>query len=768
MNFYFCETCGKRITEIDIQKGAGKDKKFKGVYCDKCAVGVMTMETLAISDMQAREVLKSHDEQPASAPATHAVSTAKAARHTKTIRPPSSDSKTMPIVAAGGAVLVIIGIIIATQLGGTPPAAPRAKTPETTAILQQPETPKENPAPQPSKLEQQPVAEVPKPDPGPVETTRQPAPANDAEGLAQAEYEKLMKALDGLDKADTKGRIDLAEAFLKDHRDTIVASRVSVMLNAWKTPQEQPAAVAQTTPAPSDPIAAATAPTPPASLENGFTFDRKRGGNWRKDMGKDGYVLFNGNGAGKHDTKLPSHITSVTCDGGMHYDWNVSDERALEDPVGTRRFIHAEYGAYMTINIAATNDQPYRVSLYAIDGASNLRRQRLDVVPQNGPKRSVEMTDMANGCWVSFNATGSQKLSITRAEGVNAVLLAVLFDPIAGAPAAGPRDDYTLDRKRGGTWMNELGRDGYIIFSRPVPGKHEEKLPPYIQRVTPNGARSYIHSHKDRRVLDAGPGEKRHMGVLYADRKFEVNIDAADQTPCRLSIYLFDVAFGRKTRVEVIAAKKTIYSVDIDRMEEGCWLQLETAGSVQLVFTRLGEHNVSVCGLFWDPIPGRTAAGTVPAPETPPPAEQPPGPEKTLARATWEEFKGGAVLQNFWQQKKTSRMIWGQKSTRHTMTAQVTLAAAASDATFVVHSLRHEKKEACLVAFRINGREIFNGRDPATKWVWADHRFKIPDGTLKAGANDIAIENMEPEGKDSTLPWYMIHQVEIRTPEAKK
>jgi hypothetical protein len=50
MNFYFCETCGKRITDVDLERGAGRDKKLKGVYCSGCAVGVMTMEMDAITD----------------------------------------------------------------------------------------------------------------------------------------------------------------------------------------------------------------------------------------------------------------------------------------------------------------------------------------------------------------------------------------------------------------------------------------------------------------------------------------------------------------------------------------------------------------------------------------------------------------------------------------------------------------------------------------------------------------------------------------------
>jgi len=47
--FYFCETCGKRITDKQILEGLGRDKKLKGVYCKDCAVGVMTMEMDAVN-----------------------------------------------------------------------------------------------------------------------------------------------------------------------------------------------------------------------------------------------------------------------------------------------------------------------------------------------------------------------------------------------------------------------------------------------------------------------------------------------------------------------------------------------------------------------------------------------------------------------------------------------------------------------------------------------------------------------------------------------
>ncbi len=66
MKFYFCEGCGQRITEHDLAAGEGRDKKLKGVYCSNCAVGVMTMETLPLTDEEARKVLESTPARPGS------------------------------------------------------------------------------------------------------------------------------------------------------------------------------------------------------------------------------------------------------------------------------------------------------------------------------------------------------------------------------------------------------------------------------------------------------------------------------------------------------------------------------------------------------------------------------------------------------------------------------------------------------------------------------------------------------------------------------
>lgn len=63
MKFYFCEKCGKRLTENDIDAGDARNKKLRGVYCNDCAEGVLTLDTVPMSQEEARELLASQPKQ---------------------------------------------------------------------------------------------------------------------------------------------------------------------------------------------------------------------------------------------------------------------------------------------------------------------------------------------------------------------------------------------------------------------------------------------------------------------------------------------------------------------------------------------------------------------------------------------------------------------------------------------------------------------------------------------------------------------------------
>lgn len=180
MKFYFCESCGKRLTEKEIDAGAAKDKKLRGVYCKTCAVGVTTMDTLPLSNQDAHKLVK---EESTARPASS--STARNRRHSGgqlrapgTGRPGDARSTSSRISArqahpgkgstmlwAGiGAAALIGAVLLALLLGGRP----------------------EDSSSQPRRIE----SKKQKPRPTPVASTTPPAKPDPAAGAFPSPQKK--------------------------------------------------------------------------------------------------------------------------------------------------------------------------------------------------------------------------------------------------------------------------------------------------------------------------------------------------------------------------------------------------------------------------------------------------------------------------------------------------------------------------------------------------------------------------------------------------
>lgn len=142
MNFYFCENCGKRITDEE-----GRNKGMKGWYCPDCSSGVTTISISATTEEQARELLIKHNlYRPAPvnnarkpsriglparpSPGGHAPVPPKPAPQPKDAR------KSLLIAGAAGAI-VIAGLLLMIFKSSSSPApvgAPVQPTPATTDI----------------------------------------------------------------------------------------------------------------------------------------------------------------------------------------------------------------------------------------------------------------------------------------------------------------------------------------------------------------------------------------------------------------------------------------------------------------------------------------------------------------------------------------------------------------------------------------------------------------------------------------------------------
>lgn len=127
MKFYFCETCGRRLTDKDLEAGAARNKKLKGVYCATCATGVTTLESLPLTNAQASRIVK----EEGGAPSTPSHSPARKMRRTsgRTVQPdrrsksmdrvpgPASTLRLWPWLGVAAALLITALIAVTGEKG---------------------------------------------------------------------------------------------------------------------------------------------------------------------------------------------------------------------------------------------------------------------------------------------------------------------------------------------------------------------------------------------------------------------------------------------------------------------------------------------------------------------------------------------------------------------------------------------------------------------------------------------------------------------------
>ena len=117
----------------------------------------------------------------------------------------------------------------------------------------------------------------------------------------------------------------------------------------------------------------------PASTARLLRLDTSRGGDWKRDLGKSGHVLFNQQGPGKHAQRLPDFIHRCDSTGEHHVYPQGEDPRGLEDPgAGKSRLCAVEYSATeVVVHIGARNRTRHQLSLYCLDVDKLGRRQRV-------------------------------------------------------------------------------------------------------------------------------------------------------------------------------------------------------------------------------------------------------------------------------------------------------------------------------------------------------------------------------------------------------
>ncbi|MGH9447056.1 MAG: alpha-L-rhamnosidase C-terminal domain-containing protein, partial [Terriglobia bacterium] len=193
--------------------------------------------------------------------------------------------------------------------------------------------------------------------------------------------------------------------------------------------------------------------------------DAKTSGNWGGIYGREGYVLFDYDGAGKSKESLPDYVQSVTCRSGRYLHWPTSSEdpRALAPDRSNKgqRVASAYYSrplswkawkanlyptsspwswgtATMVIDIRLKHAHNYRLALYAVDFDRKGRRESVDILrlPSLVLAAPVQViSDFQQGRYLILECHDSVRLRINAIRGPDAVVSGVFFDPLESHPA---------------------------------------------------------------------------------------------------------------------------------------------------------------------------------------------------------------------------------------------------------------------------------------------------------------------------------------------
>ena len=228
IKFYFCETCGKRITDRQILEGQGRDKKLKGVFCSDCAVGVNTMEFDAIREADLRKPTRKsggNGRVPTSGFTSADLGSKANITPAKPIKPAAGHGPAQSALSPGikpfsamfAAALTLLGAFV--LFSNSHPAKNVAKVENIANVEKGSNT-------QPTETVQTPLP--PRVDAPTVASTLASATTNDPEARASSAFDAVQR-FEGLASDDNTGRIERIDAFLTQHGDSIVSGRARAL-----------------------------------------------------------------------------------------------------------------------------------------------------------------------------------------------------------------------------------------------------------------------------------------------------------------------------------------------------------------------------------------------------------------------------------------------------------------------------------------------------------------------------------------------------------
>ncbi|HEY3320178.1 MAG TPA: hypothetical protein VGP72_06920 [Planctomycetota bacterium] len=134
-----------------------------------------------------------------------------------------------------------------------------------------------------------------------------------------------------------------------------------------------------------------------------------------------------------------------------------------------------------------------------------------------------------------------------------------------------------------------------------------------------------------------------------------------------------------------------------------------------------------------------------------------------VAKIGAKQFKGGQDYWDFNGKRKNTKAIWAKTTPKNAFSASFDAPDKRYAAGRIVILSLMQGRGPCKFCIKLNGQEIFNAPDKATRRNDLNtNDYSFPDGLLKGGKNELEILNTEDRGNLNQEPWYMVSELEIQ------
>lgn len=179
---------------------------------------------------------------------------------------------------------------------------------------------------------------------------------------------------------------------------------------------------------------------------NNVKQDTLTSGNWKRQYGSVGYLLFNYKSNNQHLQRLPTYVASFKIKKAVNVHLNIpekGDKVLFDNDTNDRHF-----GAIitqdpeptlqtMTIDLDVKDSQKHRLALYFLDWDSNGRRSAVEIFDLKTLKLVAPVQlikDYQNGKYLVFDYSGSLRIRINHVRGKNAAVCGIFFDDVSKKP----------------------------------------------------------------------------------------------------------------------------------------------------------------------------------------------------------------------------------------------------------------------------------------------------------------------------------------------